>query len=235
MGGSIGHRHHGQAPAPRRARPPGARPARHAARGRGGAGAERVRAPPARAERPPGARCGCRAWCPTVARGDGRVGRARRAHRAAHGLRRDGRGRGDLLAPGRRWCSARSARRSTKDELGGAAVHTGVSGVAHNARRRRRRRARPRAPLPLVLPVERLGAPARCRAGRPTAHGAARRDPRPHPGRSAPRLRRPRGGRAARRRRLRARGPAGVRRADGHRARAARRYCRSPSSRTSPR
>ena len=186
MGGSIGRGTDREAPAPRRARRAGARPARHAARRCGRADAERVRAARPGAERPPdaGAPLGARA---DGCGGDGAVGRARRAHRAAHGLRGDGRGRVAVLG--------RAAAREGGDGRGRHQGSPRRDRRAHDRERRcpqrrsrRSRRARPRPPLSRLLPVQRVA--TRSGAGRRGRHCAARGRcaHRPDPGRPAPRL-----------------------------------------------
>ena len=75
----------------------------------------------------------------------------------------------------------------TKEELGGTAIHTTVSGVAHNAAPDDAAALPPRAPLPGLPPVERLAAAAHPRRRRHRS-AAPRRAHRPDPGRPAPRL-----------------------------------------------
>ena len=77
----------------------------------------------------------------------------------------------------------------SKEELGGTAVHTAVSGVAHNAVPDDATRSTSSAAIS-VLPVERVATRSGA-AARTTLRRAARRAPRPDPGRPAPRLRRP--------------------------------------------
>ena len=77
----------------------------------------------------------------------------------------------------------------TKEALGGTPVHTVVSGVAHNQAPDDEAALDARAAVPLVPPVERVGA-STVRGGRRHRSSPGRRAARPHPGRSAPRVRR---------------------------------------------
>ena len=110
-----------------------------------------------------------------------------------------------------------------KEELGGTAVHTVESGVAHNAAAGRRRRARSRPSVPRLLPEQRLGRAGA--AGHRRWPAYPRRDPRSHPGRSAPRLRHPSGAGARRRPRPRRRCQWRERHGDRARVRSCHRDC----------
>ena len=210
-------RHWREAPPPGRPGAPGARAARAVPRGCGRAGAEGVQAARAQPERPAGARPRLSGLVPTVAVVLGTS--------AGHGalaaplmdlvVMVEG---AALFAAGPPLVQAAMGETVTKEELGGTAIHTTVSGVAHNtAPDDRAALDFARRYLP-VLPVERVADPASARRRR---HGIppSRRARRAAARRPA-RLRRAPRRRADLRPRL---GPGGRARARPHRRHRARR------------